>query len=112
VNLEFMRKGSVIVVKIDGELDLSTSPAFREKIEAEMDQVETVKSLILNLEKTTFIDSSGLGAILGRYKRLSQRGGKLYAVNVPPYVYKIFELSGLLKIMSIYPTLEDAFADF
>ena len=89
-------------------LDLSTSPRFREKVEEELNYDPSIKHLVLDLQDTTFIDSSGLGVILGRFKRISAQGGKLLAVRVPSHLVKVFELSGLLRIMEICPTPEDA----
>jgi stage II sporulation protein AA (anti-sigma F factor antagonist) len=106
--IETERIGPNLIVQVDGELDLETSPLFREKVESKLNQYEMVKHLILDLKKVNFIDSSGLGAILGRFKRLSQQGGRLSAVNVSPQVRRIFELSGLLKIMEIYSDRQQA----
>lgn len=108
MDLELRRSGSILMAKIRGELDLSTSPAFRDQIEAELQQTKDLQHLILDFTETNFIDSSGLGVILGRYKTISQRGGRLSAVNVPLHLQKLFELSGLLKIMTIYPSLREA----
>lgn len=106
--IETERIGPNLIVRVDGELDLVTSPLFREKVEKKLNQYEMIKHLILDLRKVNFIDSSGLGAILGRFKRLSQQGGRLSAVNVSPQVRRIFELSGLLKIMEIYNDRQQA----
>jgi len=106
--IETERIGPNLIVQIDGELDLETSPLFREKVETKLDQYELIKHLILDLQKVNFIDSSGLGAILGRFKRLSQQGGRVSAVNVSPQVKRIFELSGLLKIIKIYNDRQQA----
>lgn len=106
--IETERIGPNLIVEVDGELDLVTSPLFREKVESKLNQYEMIKHLILDLKKVNFIDSSGLGAILGRFKRLSQQGGRLSAVNVSPQVRRIFELSGLLKIMKIYSDRQQA----
>jgi len=108
LDLNLERNGRVLTVQIAGELDLSTSPAFRERIEAELGQNQEIQHLILDFKETSFIDSSGLGAILGRYKSMAQRNGKVSAVNVPPHLQRLFELSGLLKVMAIYPSLEEA----
>jgi stage II sporulation protein AA (anti-sigma F factor antagonist) len=91
---------------------LETSPLFRSMVEEEMNQDKMIKHLILDLKKVNFIDSSGLGAILGRFKRVSQEGGRLSAINVSPQVKKIFELSGLLKIMNIYSDRKQALENF
>lgn len=106
--IETERIGPNLIVQVDGELDLETSPVFREKVESKLNQYEMIKHLILDLKKVNFIDSSGLGAILGRFKRLSQQGGRVSAVNVSPQVRRIFELSGLLKIMKIYSDRQQA----
>ncbi len=108
LQLETERDGSKLIVSIEGELDLETSPLFRDLVEKKLNQYETIKHLILDLEKVDFIDSSGLGAILGRYKRLSQQGGRVSAINVGPQIYRVLELSGLLKIMNIYENRRQA----
>ncbi|TCL64210.1 SpoIIAA-like anti-anti-sigma regulatory factor [Hydrogenispora ethanolica] len=110
--IETERIGTNLVVELDGELDLETSPAFRTVVEDRLTQYDTIKHLILDLKKVNFIDSSGLGVILGRFKRLSQQGGKLSAINVSPPIRRIFELSGLLKIMDIYENRQQALDRF
>ncbi len=106
--MSLARNGRVLTVQIAGELDLSTSPAFRNRIEEELSQNQEIQHLIFDFKETSFIDSSGLGAILGRYKSMAQRNGKISAVNVPPHLERLFELSGLLKVMTIHPSLEEA----
>ena len=108
MTIDLTRCGSILVVKVHGELDLSTSPVFRDKIETELARDENIRHLVLDLEDVSFIDSSGLGAVLGRFKSISQRGGKMAGVTVPPHLKKLFALSGLLKVMMICPTVEDA----
>lgn len=108
MNIETEKVGRNLFVIIDGELDLETSPVFRNVVEDFLDRDKSIRHLILDLKKVPFIDSSGLGAILGRFKRLSQEGGRLSAINVSVQVKKIFELSGLLKIMDIYPDRKQA----
>lgn len=108
LNLELKRNGHVLTVVVSGELDLSTSPDFRHRIGDELEQNQGIQHLIFDFKDTSFIDSSGLGAILGRYRTIAQRDGKVSAVNVPPHLVRLFELSGLLKVMTIYPSLEEA----
>lgn len=96
-----------LIVRVEGELDLHVADAFRKIVDEILEQA-SVPNLILNLAQVSFIDSSGLGAILGRYKRISQIGGKMSAVQLQPQVEKIFELSGLLRIIKLYPTEQQA----
>jgi stage II sporulation protein AA (anti-sigma F factor antagonist) len=60
------------------------------------------------MQGVTFIDSSGLGVILGRYKRITQLGGTMTTVSLEPQVQRIFELAGLLKILTIYESEQKA----
>ncbi|HEX2952834.1 MAG TPA: anti-sigma factor antagonist [Bacillota bacterium] len=100
--------GQTLLVKISGELDLSTSPLFRQLVEEELEQDPNLRFLVLDLNETSFIDSSGLGVILGRFKKITQKGGNLSFIRVPSHLSKVFELSGLMRIMEIHPSLEAA----
>ncbi len=93
---------------LSGELDLLTAPQLRQIVEAELDSYERVINIILVLDQVDFIDSSGLGVILGRYKSATQRGGKMLAVGPKPQITKILELAGVTRIIPIFPTTEDA----
>nr|WP_243691851.1 anti-sigma factor antagonist [Clostridioides difficile] len=54
------------------------------------------------------MDSSGIGVIIGRYKKISNEGGRVSVINISSRVKKIFDLSGLNKIIGIYDTYEEA----
>jgi len=99
--VEVEKQGQNIIVRLQGELDLCTAEEFKRVVEANL-ETRGVKNMILNLAGVPFIDSSGLGAILGRYKNIQERGGKLVAVELVPTVKRIFELSGLPKIIALY----------
>lgn len=96
-----------LIVRVEGEVDLHVADIFRQKVDEALEQ-GGVENLVLNLANVTFIDSSGLGVILGRYKRISQLGGTMSAVRLQPQVAKIFELSGLLRIIKVYSTEQQA----
>ena len=102
----FMKQG-ILVVRLDGELDVCGANEFRASVDDALD-VTGAKHILLNMQGVSFIDSSGLGVILGRYKRIAQNGGKLLVVHIEPQVKRIFELSGLMKILTIYQTEEQA----
>lgn len=92
-----------LIVRLTGELDHHTADNLRTAIENELDR-DVATSVLLNLQGLTFMDSSGLGVILGRYRRLSQMDGRMAACCLNQQVKRIFELSGLTRIMGIYPT--------
>lgn len=100
-------QSGIFIVRIAGELDLSSVNEFRQTVDKVLDNQRS-KYLLMNLEQLTFIDSSGLGAILGRYKKVNLLGGRILVTNVKPQITRIFELSGLLKILAVYPTEAEA----
>jgi stage II sporulation protein AA (anti-sigma F factor antagonist) len=101
LNLEKKIERLTLFLRLDGELDMHTSDLVRQAIDMEIEK-RGIRTVILNLQNVQFIDSSGLGVILGRYKKLLSIGGKLKITNVPPNVFKIMELSGLPKIINFY----------
>ncbi len=90
-----------LLLRLDGELDMHTASVVRQAIDLEIEK-RGIRTVILNLQDVQFVDSSGLGVIIGRYKKLLPLGGKLKITNVPPHILKIMELSGLPKIISFY----------
>ena len=91
-----------LLLRLDGDLDMKSSEQLRQLIDSEIER-RGIRTVILNMQNVQFIDSSGLGVILGRYKKLTPLGGKLKICSVPPHILKIMELSGLPKIISFYP---------
>ncbi|NLG83284.1 MAG: anti-sigma factor antagonist [Firmicutes bacterium] len=98
--------GDVLLARIEGELDLSTAALFRETIDRRL--AEGARHLVLNLAGLTFIDSSGLGAILGRYRRVSERGGKMVAADVPAPIMRLLSLSGLQRVLLTFAAEAEA----
>jgi stage II sporulation protein AA (anti-sigma F factor antagonist) len=109
LNLEAFLKQGVLIVRVEGELDAHNASEFRQKFDAALDEFDA-KLVIANFSNVDFIDSSGLGVILGRYRRLSILEGKIFAVCVNPQIIKIFELSGLLKIIDLFSSESEALA--
>ena len=107
MQIELETKYRTLIVRLTGELDHHTADSLRTAIEKELDR-DIATSVLLNLQGLTFMDSSGLGVILGRYRRLSQMGGSMAACCLNQQVARIFELSGLTRILGIYPTEEIA----
>jgi stage II sporulation protein AA (anti-sigma F factor antagonist) len=103
LNIQVKHFKSVLVVRLQGELDHHSAEKVRHTIERELAQ-ETISHLVLNLADLDFMDSSGLGVILGRYKKVSQLGGKMLLCSIQPSVHRLMEMSGLFKIL---PTYED-----
>ena len=69
--------------------------------------MSAIKNIVFDFKNIRFMDSSGIGVIIGRYKKISSEGGKVSVVNVNDRVKKIFNLSGMNKIINIYDTYEE-----
>src|SRR3954452_21728375 len=92
------RDGAVVVVA-SGEIDLATSPELRAALLAEDAQASTV---VLDLRQVSFIDSSGLGVIVGQQKRAQERNERFaVAVGGAAAVQRILDLSGLVKVLDV-----------
>lgn len=107
MTVEVREHGSAIVAKVSGELDLLTAPSFRAQVDEAL-AANGLRNLILELSGLSFVDSSGLGAILGRYKVVTQLGGRMILAGPQPQVQRIFALSGLFKIMDPASSLDQA----
>ncbi|WP_106497349.1 anti-sigma F factor antagonist [Lentibacillus sp. Marseille-P4043] len=93
-------KEDVLIVRLSGELDHHEAESLRNEWK-EMMYKNAVKHVVLNLESVSFMDSSGLGVILGRYKEVLQLGGEMVVCSVSPAVNRLFEMSGLFKIVRL-----------
>jgi anti-sigma B factor antagonist len=94
------------LVELEGQIDLHTAPQLKEHLLAAID--EGAVNVIVDLSKTTFIDSMTLGVLLGAVKRLRPRGGQLRVICVDPSIRKIFEITLLDRVFSLHPTREQA----
>ena len=101
LNADFKQLRETLVVRISGELDMLVADQLRQEIDRRLDST-SISHLILNFEKVTFIDSSGLGVIIGRYKKVSAQQGRMYIVGACPTVEKILHFSGINKLVPLY----------
>jgi len=99
LGVQCTKKGRSLVCSMSGELDLVGAAEFRAEVQGWFRRYESLKNIILDLTAVEFVDSSGLGAILGRYKQVSGMGGKLLVIGLRPNVRRVFEFSGVLKLV-------------
>lgn len=96
-------KQNVLCIRLGGELDHHTADELRRQATAIIEEHE-IRHIVLNLESLTFMDSSGLGVILGRYKQIKHLHGEMVVCAISPAVQRLFEMSGLFKIIRLEPT--------
>ncbi len=95
------------VVSVAGEVDVATAPDLRSRLDEAVDRGGLV---ITDLLGVTFIDSTALGVLIGSLKRAQASGGELRLVVADTRILKIFEITGLTNLFTIFPTLDAAMA--
>jgi anti-sigma B factor antagonist len=96
------------VISLAGEVDLYTAPEFKQQL---LDVIgKGAKDVVVDFSNTTFIDSTTLGVLVGGVKRLRSNDGQLSLVCSDRNITKIFEITGLDRVFTIYPSREEALA--
>lgn len=95
---DFQVKENILIVRLAGELAHYEASILRDEWQAKIEK-ENIQHVILNLNELTFMDSSGIGVILGRYKEIVQRGGELIICSLHPQVERILQMAGLFKLI-------------
>jgi anti-sigma B factor antagonist len=94
------------VLAVKGEIDVYSAPRLRERL------VELVseghRQIVVDLEGVDFLDSTGLGVLVGGLKRLRTHGGDLSLVCTQPRILKVFEITGLTTVFSIATSVDEA----
>ncbi len=95
----------LLVVYFCGEIDSMSAPAYRKELTELLEKTD--QDVVFSFENTTFIDSSGIGLILGRYNQLKFEHRTLILTELNRVSYRLFELSGLFQIMPYYQSIEE-----
>ncbi len=94
MDVRFKKEGIALIVAIEGEIDHHTSRTLKERIDSKF-IIEPVKDMIIDLSRVTFMDSAGIGLILGRMKRVVSVGGKMSIKNPKPEINKMLKMSNV-----------------
>ena len=97
----FKNRNGTLTAFIKGEIDHHTAPEIREAIDDAFVSVENINVLVLDFYDVTFMDSSGVGLVMGRYRLASGRGKKLKVNNLSKRDYTIMKMSGIEKLAEI-----------
>lgn len=107
MELKLIGEKRTMLVKINAELDHHIACRLRESVDAKIKGSNT-KNVIFDFSRVSFMDSSGIGVIMGRYKITRILGGKVVIFGVKKQVRRIIEMSGIDKIIEITDTLDEA----
>lgn len=97
---KYEEKDKLLIFKITEEIDHHTTEKIRRKMDNEIERYMP-KKIVFDFNQVTFMDSAGIGMLIGRYKMVRRIGGMAELTNVKPSIKKIFEMCGLLKIIPI-----------
>jgi anti-sigma B factor antagonist len=108
LKLDHHNKDGIEIVDVEGEIDVYTAPRLREML---IDLVTNGNhQIVVNMEKVEFLDSTGLGVLVGGLKRVRAHDGSLDLVCTQERILKIFRITGLTKVFGIHATVDDAIA--
>lgn len=103
---EIMTMGRVTAAYISGDLDHHSARQIRSEIDREIAD-KRPQRLIIDFAGVTFMDSSGIGLIMGRYKLMSAAGGDVIVSRPPAYIKKVLKLAGVDRLAPVYDKAED-----
>lgn len=107
MKVKFSNKGTTLIALMTGELDHHWAEYLRDKMDSEILKSRN-KNMIFDFGNVSFMDSSGIGVLMGRFKNIKSINGKVGAVNLNEHVMKIFEMSGLTRIIPVYENIDVA----
>jgi len=105
LNIDVREKA--LIAAPNGELDHHMAERLRSQIDAVYEK-SSCRHIVLDMTGVGFMDSSGIGMIIGRYKNAEKRGGRLVLAGMDDHVTRLFELSGLSKIVTRVKTVDAA----
>ncbi len=103
----FQVTDDILIAAAYGELDHHTAAKLRDEIDEAMEAFHC-RNLILDLKRVSFMDSSGIGVVLGRYNKVVKKGGRLYLTGCSEYMEKILHMAGVFSVAEKKKSVEDA----
>ncbi|NLK07845.1 MAG: anti-sigma factor antagonist [Firmicutes bacterium] len=110
MDINLKRVGRALIVALEGELDLATAPRVKDTVDQVLARDAKLHHLVWDLAKVEFIDSSGLGMLLGRYNKISARAGSVVLMRPAVLVRRMLVMAGMGRIMQFVDSEEQALA--
>ena len=109
--IDFQMKDDILIVGIAGDLDHHQATRIREEIDKTIDAF-LCKNLIFDFSMLEFMDSSGIGVIMGRYNKIKEKGGSVVVAGGSKYVHMILEMAGIFTIIHKYENIFEALQSY
>ena len=110
LRIEMKQQEAVTIVELIGDLDLSTLKEAKASIQKQLD--DNKRFFLVDLEKVGYIDSSGLGFLIGSLKKVKERQGDLKIARLNAYMLGIFKLLNLHEVLEVYDDFDTALQAF
>jgi stage II sporulation protein AA (anti-sigma F factor antagonist) len=107
LRIKFKSVGTTLIVFMEGEIDHHWADYLKNKVDGEIIKSKN-KNVIFDFGEVSFMDSSGIGVLIGRFKNIRSLRGKLVATNVKGQLERLFAMAGLRKIVPVYDTVDMA----
>ncbi|MDD3394368.1 MAG: anti-sigma factor antagonist [Anaerotignum sp.] len=105
MELKFSKRNRTLIIRIDGEIDHHTCEALRTEADRALEKMGG-KNIIFCLGGVSFMDSSGIGAVIGRYKNIQRLGGRIAVAESNDRVEQIFRLSAMQSLIPSFPNVD------
>ena len=110
MEITWTEQSRFLIVQIDGEIDHHSADTIRAAVDKAYERTNA-KHIIFDMARVGFMDSSGVGLLIGRYRAAEGMGGKVYAVGMREPLRRLFDLAGLTKIIKCHDTAADAMTE-
>ena len=100
MSVEIRTNGETVTAYLSGELDHHSAKEMREAIDNAV-ELNMPSKLVLNFKNVSFMDSSGIGLVMGRYRILSRTGAELNITGTSPQIYKVMKLAGIERLAKL-----------
>ncbi len=100
MEIQINASDELVTVYLTGEIDHHSAGEIREKIDRSLESNQP-KLLIMDFKNVGFMDSSGIGLVMGRYKLMQTMNGEVKVINTPSHIKKVMKLAGLDKLATI-----------
>ena len=124
LRMRVRHEGEVVVVEVGGEIDLHSAPQLRAELVKATEPLKTAEKtaeagktvssdlraprVVVDLNEVSFLDSTGIGVLVGALKRARERGGALHFCNAQARVKRVFEITGLMRALPLHESREAA----
>jgi anti-sigma B factor antagonist len=109
IDMTSVNDGAIAVFALSGTLDIATSPTLRAALMEAADRDN--HEIVVDLSQLEFLDSTGLGALIGAHKRAAEHHGEVRLVAQEGQILRLLRITGLLDVFSVYPNLDAALSD-